>query len=361
MSPFPAGTALAPERWRQARRLLLVRLDNLGDVILMTPAFRAIKETCPHIALTLLASPTGAAVAPLVPELDDVIVYPAPWTDLTGDRPPDPSVELATLERLRAGRFDGAIIFTSYHQSPLPAALLAYLAGIPLRHAASVDFPGRLLTSRHRHPDRRLHEVERALDLVGALGFGTSDPAIRLRVPPAERAWAEARWPPGRPRIIVHPGCTAPARAYPPALYAQVVARLTAQGAAVIVTGGPAERALATQVAGPTALSLAGQTTLPQLAGLIATADLVLTNNTGPMHLAAGLQTPVVALFAQTNDPAQWGPWRVPHRLLYRPVDCALCRFFRCPYDNACLAAVSPETVVATVWDLLKTARRERP
>jgi ADP-heptose:LPS heptosyltransferase len=134
------ATALDP-RWASARRILAVRLDNLGDVLVTTPAIHAIRESLPDAHITLLASPVGAQVGRLEPDLDDVIVYDAPWMDPWQRLPQDSAREQAMIARLRRGAFDGAIIFTSYHQSPLPAAYLSYLADIPLRAAAPDDPP----------------------------------------------------------------------------------------------------------------------------------------------------------------------------------------------------------------------------
>src|SRR5579884_1023409 len=163
------------ERWQAVRRILAIRLDNLGDVLVTTPALHAIKSALPDASLTLLASPVGAQVARLNPDIDDVIVYEAPWMDPWHLLPQDPEREQAMIARVREGRFDGAIIFTSFRQSSLPAAYLCYLAGIPLRLAASIDGPGSLLTTRHKHPKRLMHEVERGLDLVGAIGMSTEE------------------------------------------------------------------------------------------------------------------------------------------------------------------------------------------
>src|SRR6185312_17239789 len=116
----------------------------------------------------------------------------APWMDPWRQLPQDSQRERRMIETLRAAQFDGAIIFGSYHQSALPAAYLCYLADIPLRAAASIDGPGSLLTTRHKHPERMMHEVERGLDLVGALGLGTETRDLVLRVPPAPRAAARA-------------------------------------------------------------------------------------------------------------------------------------------------------------------------
>lgn len=367
--PAPPGPDRPVDpRWLGARRVLLVRLDNLGDVLLCTPAFRAVRAALLEARLTLWASPAGAQALDLCPELDDALVADVPWMDVPRTLPQDPERELRLIREIRRRRFDGAIVFTSYHQSPLPAAYACYLAGVPLRHAESVDFPGSLLTSRHRTAPRAVHEVERALDLVAGLGFTTNDRAIRLRVPAEARAAVDARLAalaPGRgPLIVLHPGCTAASRTYPWQRYARAADLLIERlGARVVLTGGPAEvelvERLRAAMARP-ALSLAGQTSLAELAAVIAAADLLITNNTGPMHLAAGVGTPVVAPFALTNRPEQWGPWLVPHRLLFRTVPCAFCHQFVCPTDHACLLGVAPEEVAEAAIDLLAATRRGR-
>src|SRR6059058_737292 len=203
--------------WSQVKRVLAIRLDNLGDVLVTTPALHAIKTSLPGAALSLLASPVGAQVAHLNPDLDDVIVYQAPWMDPWHKLPQDSQREQQMIASIRQRHFDGAIIFTSFRQSPLPAAYLCYLADIPLRVAASIDGPGSLLTTRHKHPEHMMHEVERGLDLVGALGMGTRDVDLVLRVPEAARlalpGLLDAAGVAGRrPLVVLHPGCSMPAR-----------------------------------------------------------------------------------------------------------------------------------------------------
>src|SRR3989441_1585080 len=225
------------ERWAQVKRVLAIRLDNLGDVLVTTPALHAIKTSLPAATLTLLTSPVGAQVARLNSDLDDVIVYQAPWMDPWHKLPQDSQREQQMIATIRERRFDGAIIFTSFRQSPLPAAYLCYLADIPLRVAASIDGPGSLLTTRHKHPERMMNEVDRGLDLVGAIGLTTEDLDLVLQVPgeariridellhalvdkPGEGEPGDRKGRPyiscGRPALIVlHPGCSMPARTYP--------------------------------------------------------------------------------------------------------------------------------------------------
>jgi ADP-heptose:LPS heptosyltransferase len=362
-------------RWRGARRILAVRLDNLGDVLVTTPALRAIRASLPGATITLLASPVGTQAARLNPDIAEVITYEAPWIDPWGRLPQDAAREAAALAAIRAGAFDGAIVFTSFRQSPLPAAYLCYLAGIPLRLAASIDGPGSLLTTRHRHPETMMHEIERGLDLVGAVGLEADERDLVLRVPEGARtalaatlrdaaipAGSAAGGPADRPLIVIHPGCSMPARTYPWEQFAAVaelaVARL---GATIALTGAADEAALVARIRdrlGPRARgatrAFVGTLPFPEFCALIERADLVITNNTGPMHVAAAVKTPVVALFALTNPPEQWGPWRVPHRLLNHDVPCRLCYSRVCPRGHECLALVTPEMVVAAVEALIR-------
>ena len=355
------------EAWRAARRILAIRLDNLGDVLVTTPALHAIKASLPQVRLTLLASPIGAQVAALNPDIDDIIVYEAPWMDPWHKLPQDSRREQEMIARIRRRQFDAAIIFTSYHQSPLPAAYLCYLAGIPLRLAASIDGPGSLLTTRHKHPERMMHEVERGLDLVGAIGLTTAETDLVLRVPVQAREGvfdllSLSGVDPGRPLVVVHAGCSMPARTYPWEMYAEVIDLLIERlGATVALTGSDEERELVERILGRvqadhrrSILALAGALPFPGLCALIEAADLTITYYSGPMHISAAVKTPVIALFALTNPPEQWGPWRVVHRQLYHEVSCRLCYSRICPYRHECLRLVTPEMVVATAGEVLQ-------
>ena len=238
-------------------------------------------------------------------------------------------------------------MLTSFHQSPLPLALLLRMAGVPSIAATSADYPGSLLDVRHRIDDD-VHEVERSLSLVATLGYALppgDDGALRVRRPGAT--------PAGRGYVVVHPGASVPARAWEPERNAELVAALAAQGRRVVVTGAPSERALTALVAGDAGEDLGGATDLGGLADVLAAADCVVVGNTGPAHLAAAVGTPVVSLYAPTVPAARWRPWRVPHVLLHEPVPCAGCRARQCPVPgHPCLGGVAVGDVVAAVGRL---------
>ncbi len=325
------------------RRALAVRLDNMGDVLLAGPAIRALAAHCGPV--TVLAGPQGAAAARLLPGVADVLVWSCPWVVL--DPPPVRADDVAELAgRLAAGRFTDAVIFTSFHQSPLPTALLLRLAGVPRIAARSEDYPGSLLDVRYRGDDDR-PEAERAVALARAAGFASPPGddgrlAVRAPLPDVTRMTGSG------PYLVLHPGASAPARRWPARRWAQAVTELDRRGRRVVLTGGPAEQHLTAAAAGASrgpgqVTDLAGRTALAELAAVLARADAVLVANTGVAHLAAAVGTPVVSLFAPVVPAARWAPYRVPSILLGdQDAACAGSRAVHCPVPgHPCLAAVS--------------------
>jgi ADP-heptose:LPS heptosyltransferase len=327
-------------------RVLAVRLDNEGDVLLAGPAIRALAAGAGHV--TLLCGPRGRQAAALLPGVDDILCWRAPWIDPEPGPVTIDDVE-ALVDRVAALRPDVAIVFGSFHQSPLPTALLLRLAGVPWIGATSVDYPGALLDLRHAIGDD-VHEVERSLALVRDAGF---------ELPPGDRGELRVRGVPSPyaagDYVVVHPGASVPARAWEPRRHAELVAALAAAGRRVVVTGGPGERELTALVAAaPGAIDLGGATDFAGLAAVIAGADAIVVGNTGPAHLAAAVGTPVVSLYAPTVPAVRWRPWMVPHELLYVDVPCAGCRARSCPVaGHPCLAGVEVADVIAAVERLV--------
>jgi ADP-heptose:LPS heptosyltransferase len=156
--------------------------------------------------------------------------------------------------------------------------------------------------------------------------------------------------------VVVHPGASVPARAWEPERNAELVEALSHRGHEVVVTGGPSEQELTSYVAGAHGTDLGGRTSLAELAGVIAGADAIVVGNTGPAHLAAAVQTPVVSLFAPTVPAVRWRPWAVAHELLFVDVPCAGCRARECPVvGHPCLKGVQVDEVLGAVERLAKT------
>ncbi|KNX38704.1 glycosyltransferase family 9 protein [Luteipulveratus halotolerans] len=342
-------------------RVLAVRLDSVGDVLLTGPAVRALAAHGAHV--DLLASPLGAEAARLLPGVRDVLVHDPAWSG-PEPAPLDADSVADLVATLRARAYDVAVVFTSYHQSALPAAMIARLAGVPRVAGASEDYAGSLLDVRHRRVPGADddggpaggHEVEAALALAEAAGFtlpADDDRCLSVRAPAHRRTDLRS------PYVVVHPGSAASTRGLPPELARGAVLALAAAGYQLVVTGAASERALAAQVAGREAVDLAGTTDLTQLAGVLAGADAVLVGNTGPAHLAAAVGTPVVSLFAPVVPAARWAPWGVPTVLLGdQHAACALTRARTCPVaGHPCLSGVTVGQVVDAVADV--SARRQ--
>ncbi|MFN2643684.1 MAG: lipopolysaccharide heptosyltransferase II [Burkholderiales bacterium] len=345
------------EGWHSVRRLLCVRLDSLGDVLMTTPAMRAFRQSL-GCRITLLTSAAGATAAPFVPEIDEVIVFAAPWMKSSAGAPTGDAQMISTLA---ARRFDAAAIFTVYSQNPLPAAYLCYLAGIPRRLAHCRENPYQLLTDWVPDPEPETtvrHEVRRQLDLARAVGCTTADERLSFRVPPgAKRRLARLARSWARPLVVVHPGASAPSRRYPPEHYARAMDLLVAQtGCEAVFTGDAAEAELVQTVRQSmreASRSLVGELGLHELGALIDAADVLVSNNTGPAHIAAALGTPVVDLYALTNP--QHTPWQVRARVLNHDVPCRNCYKSVCPAGHHdCLRKVAPERVAAAALELLE-------
>jgi lipopolysaccharide heptosyltransferase II len=357
--------------WSEAQNILCVRLDTIGDVLMTTPAMQALKEGRADRRITLMTSPAGASIASLVPEIDEVIIYDAPWMKATAPRA-DSRPEYAMAEQLRQSGYDAAVIFTVYSQNPLPSAFLCYLADIPLRLAHCHENPYQLLTDwvPDPEPERLLrHEVRRQLDLVASVGCRIADERMSLRVPEDARKSVlnmlrQLHIDLERPWIVVHPGATAPSRRYPPEGFAQAARRLVLDaGYQVLFTGTGSEGALVKHIRAAmdaSSYELVDRLNLGEMAALIELAPLLISNNTGPVHIAAALGTPVVNLYALTNP--QHTPWGVPNRVLFHDVPCKYCYKSVCPEGHHhCLRLVTPEAIVQAACELLQQTTKDIP
>ncbi|MEO3870846.1 glycosyltransferase family 9 protein [Nonomuraea sp. B12E4] len=338
-------------------RVLVARLDDAGDVLLAGPAVRAVRTLAREVVF--LAGPNGRAAAELLPGVDRVIEWRAPWIDHTP--PPVTGGQVAALVA-GLGGVDEAVVLTSFHQSALPLALLLRLAGVSRITAISNDYPGSLLDVRHVVDESAdVPEAERMLAVAGAAGFGLpkgDDGKLAVQRPlPDISGFLGHHLGVGTDAgkgtyVVVHPGTSAPARTWPADRHRQTVRELVEDGHQVVVTG--TERDLTAYVAGALAADLGGMTTFAELAAVIEGADVLVAGNTGPAHLAAAVGTPVVSLFAPVVPAARWAPYGVPFTLLGdQRAPCRGSRARDCPVaGHPCLSQVTSEQVVKAVREL---------
>jgi ADP-heptose:LPS heptosyltransferase len=328
---------------------------------MLGPALRAVKEASPEARLTLLASPAGALAAPLLPWVDEVIVWRSVWQDL-GSLPFDPEREATFVDDLRSRGFDGALIFTSFSQTPHAVGYACYLAGIPLRAGESKEFGGGVLTTELRGTPDDLHQVERNLRLVESLGFPAADRSLAVAVGDGERDRVRGLLSglginPVAPWVLIHPGASAAARRYPAERWAEVARLLGERGLPVLLTGVEKERETVERAAAcaPDAAVFVGETTMEEYAALVEGAALVLCGNTLPMHLADATGRRCWSSSpARTSSPSGHRDRRRSSCSAWE-TSCYPCHLFSCPIDLPCLD-VSPEQVVAEAEGLIRTA-----
>jgi ADP-heptose:LPS heptosyltransferase len=342
------------------RRVLAIRLDTIGDVIMATPALGAMADAGSQV--TLLTSTVAGPLRPLLSYLHDVVTLDVPWMKHSSAHPVPAAAHLKVLDRLRAERFDLAVIFTVSTQEPSCAAYLAYLCGIP-RVAGYVR--GKLyglLTDPvldDDPPGTGPHEVVRQLRLVESLGFPTTRRSLRLDIPAPSRSVralldhiGPATW------CLIHPGASAHSRRYPVRQWARVVDLLEDSGVRVVLAGGRQDRAQCTELAAlcrHAPFRADGRFAIPDFAALVQAAPVAITCNSAASHIAAAAGTPVVTLYAGTNS--QHGPWSDRATVLRHATSCAWCYSSVCRYGTPiCTAAIRPEMVARAALDRLVAA-----
>ncbi|HXS15466.1 MAG TPA: glycosyltransferase family 9 protein [Candidatus Saccharimonadales bacterium] len=314
------------DEWKTCKKILCIRPDNLGDVIMTTPVFRALRESFPKAEVTLLTSSIASAITPLIPDIDNTLIYDAPWIE---NEVLSETYEntFKIVEKMKKEQFDGAILLTNFSQNPFPIALLAYLAGIPKILGYAHEFPGHLInywvadTEPFTFP---LHGVMRQLKLISTIGAKTIHDELSLNLDnnienQSRSVLEKIHRDPKKHLLILHPGASLQRRQYPIHLFINAAKRLIQElHSQILLTGNRDEKKVTDYMQkkiGNFSYSLGGQTTMRQFIALIKSADIIISNNTSAIHIAAAVGTPVVDMYARTNP--EHTPWKVPHRTLY--------------------------------------------
>jgi lipopolysaccharide heptosyltransferase II len=322
---------------------IVIRAPNwLGDAILSLPAVRDVRRNFPSARLEVLARPSVAPLYGAVREVDAV-------RESRGVR--------ADAEAL-GGAFDAAVLLPNSFAS----ALAAWQARVPERWGYATDLRGPLLTRRARVPAsvRGRSQVHYYRAMLAGVGLHVSaEPDASLRCPDEWAArGAERLGDDAAPWIGLNPGAFfGSAKRWIPERYAAAGELLARRmGAKVAVLGGAAERPLGAAIAAglnaPVRM-LCGETTLPELVGVLSRLRLLLTNDSGPMHVAAALGVPVVAVFGPT-DWRETAPVGTRHRLVREPVHCSPCMLRECPIDHRCMRRIDVDRVVGEARALLE-------
>lgn len=329
----------------QNPRLLVVNVNWLGDVIFSSPVFHALREAYPTAHIACLAPPRVREVVENIPQIDEMIVYDEQ------DRHKNPLAKLRLIGDLRKRHFDAAFLL---HRS-LTRAIVVFLAGIPRRIGYATKGRGMFLTQRIKPAGDGIHRCDYYLNVVRASGIPVREASTLLNVPADARARVkEILFSHGVKEddflVVIHPGGNWDLKRWPRENFILLAQALTADfQARVVIAGGPPEAALAEEIASALKerpVVLAGQISLRHLIALMRRANLVISADSGPLHIASSVGSTVIGLFGPTR-PEITGP-RGQGRafILGRDVGCnrGPCYDLRCP-DNICMQAVTVEDV----------------
>ena len=340
------------------KRVLIQSPNWLGDMVMFTPILAAVRNAFPQWHLSLLAKPPSASLLERSLDIDDIVVYRDPGVH-SGWRG---CVKLGA--QLREQEYDLAILF----QNAIRAAVVARLAGIPLRLGYNTDGRGWLLTHSIARPieGKRQPLITYFRGLLPTLGitFEESAPALYTSEEEDTHAAGILRQHgigSADSLIGLNPGSVyGTAKQWSFRRYAAVADRLgAATGAKIVVFGGPGEEGLGACIAQAMRMSpivLSGRTSVRELMALLKRCQVLVSNDTGPMHVASALGVPVVAIFGPT-DPMATAPVSTNYALVTTQVGCSPCLLRACPIDHACMNGIEEHEVYGTVMALLKHSK----
>jgi heptosyltransferase-2 len=336
----------------EIKRVVVRGVNWVGDAVMTVPALRELRRLLPHARLTLATRPWAEGIFAGADFIDDFLI--------TAHSSGKPAAVFRQAREWRARRFDLALLFPN----SFAPALVAALARVPVRVGYSTQGRAPLLTHRVGVPEWRgkRHEVFYYLNLVaelerrlyGSTTIETREPDARLRVTDertsdARRLLREGGARPGRPLVALCPGSTnSRAKRWPAERFAAAADLLSERlGAEIVLVGAAEESDISGEVARhmrARPVVLTGKTDLAQTAAVLKASDLLVTNDTGPAHVAAAVGCPVVVIFGPTN-PVTTRPFSTSAEVVRRPPDCAPCMLRDCPIDHRCMTAVTPEDV----------------
>ena len=351
LSPFEQGKGCGLKYdFSNVNRILVRGVNWVGDTVLTYPSVHGVKELFPHSHVTVIVPNHLADLWKTSPCVDEIL----PFQKRSGVRTVWEDVRISRL--MRKGKFDLAIIFPRSFRS----AFQTYLAGIPIRIGYQDEGRSFFLTHkvRRRKEALRLHRVHYYRKLMEPLGQLKSVPSPRLVLGEEERNWADQRLRElglldGRPLIGINPGAAyGLAKCWHPDRFAELGRRLSERWrATTLIFGREEERSMADRILkslGDRGVDFTGRTHLLQLAALLERCRLLVTNDTGTMHVASAVGTPIVAIFGPT-DPVATGPWGNGHVVVKKEVSCSPCFKRVCPTDHRCMEGITVDEVEEVV------------
>ncbi len=338
------------------KRILVIRTDRIGDVVLSTPVIGALRESYPNAFIAAMVAPCCKEILDGNPDLDEVIVYDkeARHRNFFGS--------LGFLKKVWSQRFDLAIILHPTNR----AHLISFLAGIPVRVGYRRKM-GFLLTHglAHRKELGEQHEVDYNLDLLKIIGISVRSRRTFVPLKKESERWAndflQANGITHQDKLLaINPGASCPSKIWPAENFSRAADLLSKEyGFKVLIVCGPKECHLADAVIrgmSVPAFSLAGKTSITQLTSILKRCVLFISNDSGPVHIACALGVPVISIFGRKQpglSPVRWGPLGANSRFLHKDIGCIECFAHNCRKSFACLKQVTAEDVFSCAKEIL--------
>lgn len=324
------------------KSILIIRPGGIGDAVLLAPVIGALKKAYSRIRITVLAEQRNSGVFTLIPGVDEVFLYDHPQEFFLAFR----------------GRYDVVVDTEQWHRL---SAVTARLMRAPVKNGFDTNERRRMFTHfvPYSHDD---YEASSFANLVAPLGIETGDvemaaPFLALPVSASEKAAGLLESLKGNPFVVIFPGASIAERRWGADRFSQVAGRLAEEGFRIIVVGGPEDREDGNIIAGASGLNLAGMTSLAETAAVIARSCLVISGDSGVLHLAVGLDVPTVSLFGP-GIAAKWAPKGEKHIVLNQMLPCSPCTRFGttppCPYGASCMKEITADHVMAAAVRLLQ-------
>jgi len=339
------------------RRILIVRTDRIGDVLLSTPVIKALRQKYPQAYISMMVAPYARDIVEGNPYLDEIIIYDKDIKHKSWMR------SLKFASRLKKKKFDLAIILHPTNRTHL----MIFLAGIPKRLGYNRKF-GFLnnLAKAHMKQEGRRHEAEYNLDLLCDLGITGNVQDLFMPIKPESEQWVKDLFTSHSIKetdklLAINPGANCPSKIWPASNFAQVAEILARRhNFKILVVSGPKDIPLANMIAhkiGDKAINLSGKTSVSHLASILKRCILFISNDSGPVHIASSLGIPVISIFGRNQpglSPRRWGPLGRLDKYLHKDVGCIQCLAHNCKKEFACLRAISVLDVLCAAESILK-------
>jgi len=337
------------------KRILVIKLRYIGDVLLCTPVLRALKQQFPGAQLTCLVNPGTEAVLLHNPYVDEILLSArSGWL-----------AQLQGLRAIRARKFDCVIDLTDGDRAALITALTGAARTIGFNDEAR--WRGRLYSHCVSAKCGSMHMVNYFAQALSCVGYdrclGDPEVFVSEEEERSARRLLETMNLTGKPWVMIHPTARFPFKAWPPERFSRLSDWFSEKGLPVVIVGNQADQKtnrLIQDRAQLRPISLVGRTTLLELAALMKHCSLFVGNDSGPMHVAAAVDCPVLALFGPSN-PSVWGPRGNRVSVIYKGMDCEQCYQTGCfRGEESCMQTISIEEVYAQAMDMLSRNNEEK-